>query len=728
MTSGFERRSSRCQSDTLSTPSIVAAFPQSASGDVSPNVLGAFDARAGTACDGSRAERDGGSAGRFAKKKPRVRDCVGRGPPGTEGDRFLSCLVTGTAQAAACVSLLDGAARVSGPVRAAARWVPIGREGGAAAAGDLPGDRAAAADRTATPALGYSFAAGTTDGPGENGFTQGDREHEDDTTEHEKKTKNKQRFLGRVATFLFGGAFGVSKETRVAHAPKPVLVAFRDADEDETETRFPFWKRRFRRNPPLGWVQRDVQVQVFRIGRVLILSVPAEGDHRRGEEAGEGRRRERRAPKRPGVSRFRRGTDVVDGGQRPRERLLGYVTTAEEYAAQRYEGASTLYGPNTLRLYERVVAELVAELVAEREDEAEDETEDETECSYARAPNRARSTKISENLFAASPCRVSCLRSTRGGRRARNSGRWFLARTERDTVRPTPERDTTKCVFASAPAAATGGPRLVSRRKAAKTFFAPSGRRDPRPRRRAFRRASTRVARHRGRRRRVHDRGVGRARPSVARQPPDAELAPAGRHEAGDVPRGRRGRSEDGFERAGFFFREKSPPRGSGNPRGRKPRVLPGFQRAVRSARGKGGGVSSCACELLCASRTSDGVSESFQSATTAMDFRGRGPRTVFDDGARDCLGRRHGADADVSARQRLLHRVYDVHVRERREFGEVFRRERRVPHCGVHGGRHEHGFRSVGEVPRAPHARQQGIAQAVCHLRQRVGAERSDD
>ena len=53
VTSGFERRSSECPSDVLSTPSIVAAFPQSASGDVSPNVLGAFDARAGTACDGS---------------------------------------------------------------------------------------------------------------------------------------------------------------------------------------------------------------------------------------------------------------------------------------------------------------------------------------------------------------------------------------------------------------------------------------------------------------------------------------------------------------------------------------------------------------------------------------------------------------------------------------------------------------------------------------------------
>ena len=38
----------------------------------------------------------------------------------------------------------------------------------------------------------------------------------------------------------------------------------------------------------------------------------------------------------------------------------GYVTTAEEYAAQHYEGASTLYGPNTLAAYEQVVAGLAA--------------------------------------------------------------------------------------------------------------------------------------------------------------------------------------------------------------------------------------------------------------------------------------------------------------------------------------------------------------------------------
>ena len=38
----------------------------------------------------------------------------------------------------------------------------------------------------------------------------------------------------------------------------------------------------------------------------------------------------------------------------------GYVTTAEEYAAQHYEGAATLYGPNTLEAYELVVRVLAA--------------------------------------------------------------------------------------------------------------------------------------------------------------------------------------------------------------------------------------------------------------------------------------------------------------------------------------------------------------------------------
>jgi neutral ceramidase len=42
----------------------------------------------------------------------------------------------------------------------------------------------------------------------------------------------------------------------------------------------------------------------------------------------------------------------------------GYVTTPEEYAAQHYEGASTLYGPHTLAAYVQTFQTLAAALVA----------------------------------------------------------------------------------------------------------------------------------------------------------------------------------------------------------------------------------------------------------------------------------------------------------------------------------------------------------------------------
>jgi neutral ceramidase len=211
----------------------------------------------------------------------------------------------------------------------------------------------ASADATATPALGYSFAAGTTDGPGENGFKQGDREEETSyLLNGEGKRKTKQRFLGRVATFVFGGArgdFGVSEETRAAHRPKPVLVSFDEPRRARTES-----------GGNLGWVQRDVQVQVFRLGNVLIVSVPAEVTTVAGRRLA--RAAERAARDAEDQKNTSRGSwSVVVNGLA--NGYSGYVTTEQEYEEQRYEGASGLYGPNALRLYERVVAELVGELV-----------------------------------------------------------------------------------------------------------------------------------------------------------------------------------------------------------------------------------------------------------------------------------------------------------------------------------------------------------------------------
>jgi neutral ceramidase len=39
-----------------------------------------------------------------------------------------------------------------------------------------------------------------------------------------------------------------------------------------------------------------------------------------------------------------------------------YITTYEEYSFQRYEGGSTLYGPNTLSAYQQEYAKLAAAL------------------------------------------------------------------------------------------------------------------------------------------------------------------------------------------------------------------------------------------------------------------------------------------------------------------------------------------------------------------------------
>lgn len=40
-----------------------------------------------------------------------------------------------------------------------------------------------------------------------------------------------------------------------------------------------------------------------------------------------------------------------------------YITTFEEYQQQRYEGASTLYGPHTLAAYQQTFYDLTTKLV-----------------------------------------------------------------------------------------------------------------------------------------------------------------------------------------------------------------------------------------------------------------------------------------------------------------------------------------------------------------------------
>ena len=85
---------------------------------------------------------------------------------------------------------------------------------------------------TCKPALGYSFAAGTTDGPGEFDFTQGA------TTGNE--------FWDSISHILKDP----SNETIACHAPKPILL-------DTGEFKYPY-----------AWHPTQVDTQILKIGQV----------------------------------------------------------------------------------------------------------------------------------------------------------------------------------------------------------------------------------------------------------------------------------------------------------------------------------------------------------------------------------------------------------------------------------------------------------------------------
>jgi neutral ceramidase len=174
---------------------------------------------------------------------------------------------------------------------------------------------------TCPAALGYSFASGTTDGPGEFTFAQG--------------TNSSNPFWNMLSGFL-------SKPTQEqinCQAPKPILLNTGKA------------------SMPYKWDPAVVPIALFRIGNVFILSVPAEFTTMAG-------RRLRRAIKEV----FERG-----GVEDPVVVIAGlansythYVTTVEEYGGQRYEAASTLYGPHTLSGYLQEFRRIAADMLVGR--------------------------------------------------------------------------------------------------------------------------------------------------------------------------------------------------------------------------------------------------------------------------------------------------------------------------------------------------------------------------
>lgn len=265
---------------------FVAAFAQAHEGDVSPNIKGPRCIDTGLPCDAFKSTC--GDAG--------VSTCIASGPG---NDMFESTKIIGRNQYVKAMELYDSAEQqVKGPVTFIKQNINMTEQS------VRYGNKTY---RTCQPAMGYSFAAGTTDGPGVYNFKQGD-------------TKG-NTFWDNISKLLKTA----SKEQKDCHYPKPILI-----DSGEM-------------TKPYEWQPKVVETQILRIGNLIINAIPAEFTTMSGRRLIKAVKKvmEKNLPD--------EDFEIVIAGLS--NAYSDYVATYEEYKVQRYEGASTIYGPFTLQAY-----------------------------------------------------------------------------------------------------------------------------------------------------------------------------------------------------------------------------------------------------------------------------------------------------------------------------------------------------------------------------------------
>lgn len=294
----FERL--RNGNDTLiGRGDFVGAFSQTSEGDASPNIRGAF-------CpNGSRCAADSTCNGRNE-------DCKAIGPGDTD---FESTRIIGERQFFKAVELFDSArVELQGPIDYRHTWIYMNNVSVSA-----PFTPDGKPHTTCVPALGYSFAAGTTDGPGEFDFKQNDN-----------STGNP--FWNLISGFIAKP----TEDQKKCQAPKPILI-----DVGLTK--------------PHPWAPIIVPIQIFRIGQLFIIGVPGEFTTMSGR-----RLRKTILETLKKNSAADDNSVVVIAGLS--NTYTNYITTFEEYQTQRYEGASTLFGPYTLAAYQQEFSKLATAL------------------------------------------------------------------------------------------------------------------------------------------------------------------------------------------------------------------------------------------------------------------------------------------------------------------------------------------------------------------------------
>ena len=277
---------------------FVAGFSQANVGDTSPNVLGAYcEDGSGETCNFEDSTCDG-----------RSEPCHGRGPMFREKDQGASsCFEIGRRQFNGAKSLYDSMESVGRPVSGSAVKSLHSFQDFSNFTFHHPNGSIV---HTCPAALGYSFAAGTTDGPGAFDFKQN------------STSPNPNPVWSVVRGFLREP----SEDQKACHAPKPILL-----DVGEIER-------------PYLWTPNIVDVQLLRVGQLIIIVSPGEATTMAG--------RRWKSAIHATAKTIALSNDepiVVLGG--PANTYTHYIATEEEYNIQRYEGASTLYGPHTLNAH-----------------------------------------------------------------------------------------------------------------------------------------------------------------------------------------------------------------------------------------------------------------------------------------------------------------------------------------------------------------------------------------
>ncbi|XP_055380874.1 neutral ceramidase-like [Condylostylus longicornis] len=281
---------------------FVGAFANSNLGDVSPNILGPKCAKTGNACDVHTSACPKGEG-----------ECFSSGP-GIDMFESTKMIATRIYEKASTLLKENEGREITGEISYIHQFVDMPSYNFTTI---NPNTNKTQLIKGCIPAMGYSFAAGTTDGPGSFAFQQG--------------TITDNPLWNAVRDFIVSP----TQEDISCHSPKPILLATGRAT-------FPY-----------EWQPKIVATQLLKIGDLIITGVPGEFTTMSG------RRLKRKINETAFEILMNSSRQNTQDNPNNLEIIIAglanvyssYITTYEEYQQQRYEAASTIFGPHTLSIY-----------------------------------------------------------------------------------------------------------------------------------------------------------------------------------------------------------------------------------------------------------------------------------------------------------------------------------------------------------------------------------------